>query len=480
MKKPPSIKINIVLNVIKQCCNILFPLITYPYISRVLGSTNLGKYSFADSIIQYFMILATLGVTGYAVREGARIREDKERIFIFASEVLAINFVSLIISYVVLVLCAFNIPQLAESRLLLLILSANVIFTVIGRDWVNLIYEDVLFITVRYIVFQIIAVLLLFVFVRNTNDYVIYTLIMVFATSGAQIINIIRTKKYIPYKLLFSKNARKHIKPIMLMLCISAASVVYINSDVTILGLLRSDSEVGIYYMAGKIYTLCKTLMNAIIIVITPRVAYYLGLGKVVEYKEMLNSLRKGLLTLVIPCVVGLFMMSDNVIVLIASKEFISGSMSLRILCVAMLFAVLGCYYSQGVLIPNRCEKGFLIATIVSAFVNIILNFVLIPIYGINGAAIATVIAEIIVYIICFGYSLKYFRHSIDEEIIPIVCGSVGIIGVCFLVKTLFNGLLLETSVAIIASIMVYFLIQVLLKNDFLTIIMKDIKKVRK
>ena len=480
VKRTKSIRFNIILNVIRQCCNILFPLITYPYISRVLGATNLGKYSFADSIIQYFMIVATLGVTGYAVREGARIRDDKEKLVSFSAEIFGVNIISLVTSLLIMLASIFFVPRLFDNRVLLLILSLNIVFTVIGREWVNLIYEDVWFVTLRYIVFQVLALVFLFAFVKDKNDYVIYTWIMVFSISGAQIINVIRTNKYVPLRIAFTQNTYKHIKPIMFMFCISAATVIYVNSDVTILGILRSESEVGIYYMVGKIYTLCKTLLNAIITVITPRVAYYIGIGKEREYKNLLNITKKGLITLIIPCVVGLFMLSDNVISIISSEEFITGVSALRILCVAMLFAVFGCYYSQVVLIPNRCEKGFLVATVVSATVNIGLNFIFIPIYGISGAAVTTVVAEIIVFIVCFMYSSKYIKHVFDRELVPVVAGAVGIMFVCYMIKKLNFSIFFESVLAIVSSIIVYVFIQVLLKNSCLLKVIQDMKEMKK
>lgn len=474
MKKIPSIKINMILNVIKQCCNIIFPLITYPYISHILGATNLGKYSFADSIVQYFMIIATLGVTGYAVREGARIRDDKEKIKTFAAEVFGINVLSLLVALVGLLVCTSFIDKINSNRTLIFLLSLNICFTVIGREWINLIYEDIFFITIRYIIFQILALIGMVLFVKKENDCIIYALIMVFATSGAQIANVFRTQKFVPIQIAFSKNTKSHIGPILFMFCISAATIVYVNSDITILGFLRDEAEVGIYYMAGKIYTLCKTVLNAIITVVTPRVAYYIGCNQKEKYEELLDLLRKGLITLILPCIVGLYMLSENVISIIATNEFISGASALKILCIAMLFAVLGCYYSQGVLIPYRCEKGFLIATLVSAVVNIVLNFVLIPVLGINGAAITTVLAEIIVFVICFSFSRKYFIHGFDKIIIPVIIGAFAVAGVCYVVKYILKDNVLITLVAVILSITIYSLIQIIFKNECLLVLLKN------
>ena len=172
--KKRDVRINAVLNVVKQCCNILFPLITYTYVSRVLGSSNLGRYSFADSIISYFLLFASLGIPTYAIREGARIRDKQKVIFDFASEMFSINMISAIVSYVFLVFVIFAIPRLQQEKVILLILSINIFLGTLGRDWINTIYEDFFFITIRYLVFQTISAILIVLLVHDKDDLLKY------------------------------------------------------------------------------------------------------------------------------------------------------------------------------------------------------------------------------------------------------------------------------------------------------------------
>ena len=156
--KEKSIKTNAVLNVIRQCCAILFPLITYPYLSRILGAGNLGRYSFADSVIQYIIILAELGVSTYAVREGAGLREEKKALNSFCSQVFTINMLSMLIAYAVLGILIHSVPRIRQETPIILILSVEVFAVVIGREWLNTIFEDFRYMTVRYIVIQVIIV----------------------------------------------------------------------------------------------------------------------------------------------------------------------------------------------------------------------------------------------------------------------------------------------------------------------------------
>lgn len=143
--KHKSIKINAFLNIIRQSLSVIFPLITYPYVSRVLGAENLGRYSFSDSIVQILITVSMLGIPTYAVREGAMIREDKNRIERFCSEIFTINFISAFFSYTLLLIMVLAVERIRIETVLILILSINVLSKCMGRDWLNSIYEEYLY-----------------------------------------------------------------------------------------------------------------------------------------------------------------------------------------------------------------------------------------------------------------------------------------------------------------------------------------------
>ena len=467
MAKAKSLGENAVLNIIKQCCNILFPLVTYPYIVRVLGDANIGRYSFADSIVQYFIIAATLGAPGYAIREGARIRDDKERIVRFTAEIFTINTLTLVVSYVLLVICVFFVDRIRQDAVLVMILSINIVTSVVGRDWINTIYEDFAFITIRYIVCQLLSLILMFVFVKDVGDTLVYTSISLVATSGAQLINIFYTWKKIPFRLVISKHIFKHLKPIGYMCAISVASIIYINSDVTILGFFRTDEEVGTYYIVSKIYTILKALINAIIMVIIPRMSFCLGKADYEGYNRILSNTRSILLTLVVPCATGIVALSENVIQLINPQSAFAGVTTLRILSFTVVVAAFAYFYSSCVLIPNKKENLFLIATSAAAVLNACLNFIMVPLLGINGAAITTLIAEILVMGMCKRYSAGFHGKFQKENMVPIIVGSVAILVVCNTIMLFQLNVILETVIAIALSVIVYPLILLIYRNPF-------------
>ncbi|HFI0817552.1 TPA: oligosaccharide flippase family protein, partial [Streptococcus suis] len=162
-----SLKLNMVLNTIKGITGIIFPLITFPYVSKVLGVTKIGEYNFANSIVSYFILIAGLGISTYAIREGARFRENTKRLQHFANEMFTINVISTIFSYLLLIILLLLVPKFTNYFSLLLILSLQVFFKTVGIEWIYSIFEDYAYITLRSIVFQFISLLLLFIFVKS-------------------------------------------------------------------------------------------------------------------------------------------------------------------------------------------------------------------------------------------------------------------------------------------------------------------------
>ena len=479
MKKNKSIGKNAVLNIIKNCCNILIPLITYPYVTRVLGSANFGKFSFADSVISVALILASLGIPTYAIREGARVRDDKNKIFTFCTEVFSINLIAMLATYAILFILVANVGKMKNNAQLILILSINIIAFTLGRDWINSIYEDYFFITVRYLIFHLLSTALIFILVHERMDYIKYTWIVLLGNAGGYFANILYSKKYVKYGVTLDRRLQKHIKPIMYLFGVTVAVQIYVRSDIIILGFFRPDSEVGVYTLSARVYTIIKTLLNAVTTVSIPRVSHYLGSGQFDQLETLLNKLRNALIVLVFPCIVGLFFQAGNVLRIIGGDEFVNGDYSLKILCIAMVFAVFGCFYAQGILVPSRKEKVFFTATCISAAVNIGLNLILIPFLGINGAAVTTAIAEGIVFTMCLLKSRDVFKPKKRnyKQYISVAVGCTAIALICIVVRTFVSVYYVELMISVAVSVVLYALILVLMKNEFAMDVISNVKK---
>lgn len=465
--KQQSVRKNAVLNVIKQCCTVLFPLIIYPYISRTLGSASFGRFSFASSIIEFCLVFAALGIPTYIVREASRIRENREQTNKITAQVFTISLISMAITLISLGLLVAFVPKLSAEWKLYCILSINIIFFVLGRDWINTVFEDYFFITVRYIVFKTISLFLIILLVNNESDVLKYAAITVFADSGAYLINLFYTRRYSPYRITKDLDLGTHLKPILYLFCTTLAVRIYIQSDITILGIFRTDSEVGVYSLASKIYSVIKSIINAVIFVAIPRIAFYLGSNEVTSYNNILFKLKEVLLILAFPCVTGSIVLSKNIMEIMGGSEYVQGYISFIILSLSLIFAVFACYYSQAIMVPNREEKKYFYFTSISAILNVVLNIILVPYFSINGAAVTTLISEVVICFCCYKLASKYFENQKSKNIVAVIIGCCLIVMICLLFDRFILNTIIATFASMIVSVICYYFVLLLFKNEF-------------
>lgn len=480
--KKKSLGKNAVLNTFKSLMGVIFPLITFPYVSRVLGVDSLGKYNFAYSVNSYFLMIAALGISSYAVREGAPLRDDREKFNHFSSQVYTINLISSAIAYALVGLSLLLIPKFQNYTACILVFSIEIIFTTIGVEWVYIINEEYAYITFRRIAFQLISMVLLFTLVKDENDVIVYCAISVFANAGANILNVFNVRKYCKLRIVKDVEWGRHLKPIMIIFASTVAVKIYTSSDTVMLGFFCGDHEVGLYSVAVKIYNVLKPLLSAISVVSIPRLAAYAGKNDMVSYQRTAKQIFSSLLVIILPAVVGLFMLSENAILFLSGAEYIDANLSLKLLSVAVAFSIFSSFYNQCALIPMKLEKSFLVATIVSACVNIGLNFVLIPLFGQNGAAFTTVVSEFVSMFMCYMAARKKVRiKQMDRTVFSSLIGCVAIVLICLWTTSNIASNILCIVVSVIASVVVYFALLILMKNpvimDGLKSVVQKIKK---
>lgn len=471
--KNKSLKVNAFLNSLRSLSSVIFPLITFPYVSRVLSVSGIGKYNFSNSIFSYFLLISALGISTYAIREGAKYRDNKLEMDQFVDEIFTINVFSATIAYILLFICLIVFVRLHSYLACILIYSIQIAFSVVSFDWLFTIYEDFLYITVRSIIFQLISILLLFIFVRHKNDYLNYAAITVFSAVGSNILNFYRARQINQIKLVFHFNLKKHMIPILILFAANVANLIYVNSDVTLLGLMKSNYVVGIYSISSRVYTIIKSLLSAMLLVTVPRLAMLYGKKEFIKYKNLISRLTNMLILLTIPSMFGLIMLSKQVILIIAGKHFLRSTMSLKILTLAYIFAILAWVLSDCVLIPAKREKKVLYSMTISAVLNIILNLILIPHFAENGAAASTVLAEASMLITNYTYSRDLVKDVfISKEIgitfLTSLIGSIGIVIVCLIVSYLFHSLIIITVLSVLLSVVSYVLILAIFKNQYI------------
>ena len=467
MKKQKSIGVNAGLNMIRTVCQMIFPLITFPYVSRVLHVENVGIYNFCQSVVSYFSLVAGLGISTYAIREGVRYRDDEEKMSLFASEVFSINFISTAFSYLVLGVCILLIPKFNQYGSIMVMSSVSILFTLIGSEWIFQIYEDYKYITLRSIVFQCISLILMFIFVKNSRDLFTYVLITIISCGGANILNAISRRKYCKIRLVINKKILNHLLPILVLFATSVATTIYTNADTTMLGFLSGNKAVGLYSVSTKIYSIVKQMLAAVIIVSIPRLSAYLRKKETEDFNRTANQILNALVVIVVPAMVGLATLSRNIVLIIAGQEYVDANISLMILSVALFFSIFSWFYTSCVLIPYRCENKVLMATIVAALVNIGLNFILIPTFKQDAAAFTTLIAEALSMTITWWYGRKYFKVSfLKKDIMSVIIGCIAICVICTVSEKYISSILISTAFSIIVSVFIYMIVLLTMKNQ--------------
>lgn len=476
--KARSITINAGLNVFRTILSLVVPLITYPYVSRVLGAENLGKVNYVNSIVQYFVLFASLGISTYGIREGAKKRKNINELNNFISECFSINFIMAIASILVLIAIVCNLSIFDKYRILFFIEAFLICFDLFGIEWVNTVFEDYLFITIRTIFVYSVSIVLTFFLIRNQNDYYKYAMLSVGTTGLVSLLNWLHYRKTCKIRLRFTSQTIKHFRPIVIFFANKLAVTIYVSSDNTMLGLMTSDFRVGIYSVAVKIYTIIKTMISSIYAVCIPRLSAKIGEGDVDGYKILFSQIVSAISLLIFPASVGVLCLSQEIIRFLFGIEYMEASISLSILSFGIILSIFGGLISSVYNVTMNLEKISLQATIIAAAMNVLLNLFLIPRFMEVGAAITTVVAEGITFFYCLirGKGLRNVINS-KQVFINLVHASIGCIEIVLITSILKSLALTDfgtIAISIMCSLIVYFFTLIILKNNLVIHIVEN------
>lgn len=478
-----SIKVNSILNVIKTISSIIFPLITFPYISRVLQPENVGKVNFGSSFVSYFSLIASLGITTYAIRECSAVRGDKKKLGEKASQIFSINVSTTIVAYVLLGLSLIFFRKLDSYRTLIIIQSTAILFTTWGADWLNSAMEDFKFITIRSIGFQFISLILMFILVHQPDDYYKYAAITVLSSCGANITNILYRRKYCTVRFTKDMHWREHFTPILLLFVMILAQNIFSNADTTMLGLMKGNFEVGIYSTAHKMKNIIVQVVASLCWVVMPRMSYYFAEDDWDKINVMLKKVLSVMVTIGFPCVAGCVVLSGEIIEIVAGNQYSAASLPLIILMLSFIVDIFGgSFLGNMVCLPAKQEKVFMEACCFAAVVNVVLNYILIPYGGASAAAFTSGISAIVIFVWLFVKKDKRVKLNYIWEVCkgPLI-GSLLIVLFCLGMKQFISSLLILPLVCVLGSVFIYSLTQLAMKNELiievLNIIVRRIKR---
>lgn len=464
-----SVKRNALLNVIKQTCTTIFPFFMFSYASHVLGAKKIGAYTFGQSVVSYFACFAASGISDYAVREAAMVRENPGKLGKLADEVFSIQLFLSVLSYVALFILLGLWKELRPYQHIILIQSIQIFLSAVGADWVNTAFEDFSFMTTRYFVNALACTAAVFWLVKGPEDLYRYTWFSMLCAAGGNLWNIFYIRRYVKPGLTVHLNLRTHLPSVLMLFFNSIALVVYLNSDITILGMYAQDMTVGHYSVATKIYLMVKSMINAGIMAAVPGLSHIAGTKKKEDSCRMLSSMADLLYMFLIPAAVGIFCEAENLLWLVGGSAYLDGAAVLRIYSVTICPAVGACFFSYAVLIPLHMEKYFLLSTVIAAALNMGMNFCLIPRCGMSGAALTTLLAEFTVFIITAHSAKKAadMQLCINKKDLCIDLAGGAVIGiVCDAMKQSGLSHAMELGAAIVMSAAAYCGVLLVMKNQ--------------
>ena len=399
-------KLNFLMNVMLTMSSFVFPLITFPYISRILLPIGTGKVSFATSIVTYFSMFAQLGIPTYGIRACARVRDSREKLTRTAQELLGINLIMSVISYVVLFILLFTVPKFRAEKNLYVILSFTIILTAIGMEWLYKALEQYTYITIRSVIFKFMALIAMFLLVHKQKDYVVYGGITIFAASASNVLNLLNAHKYIDLKPIGNYNFKCHMKPILIFFAMSCATTIYTNLDTVMLGFMSTDTDVGYYNAAVKIKVILVSIVTSLGTVLLPRASYYIQQGKLDEFRRITKKALNFVILLAMPLMLYFIYYAKEGIYFLSGNAYSGSIVPMQVIMPTLLLIGITNILGIQILVPMGREKVVLYSEIAGAIVDIIVNALLIPKYASTGAAIGTLVAEFAVLVVQY-WSLK-------------------------------------------------------------------------
>lgn len=420
--KQKSIKKNFIMNAILTMSGFIFPIITFPYISDVIGARGTGAVRFATSVIAYFAMFAQLGIPTYGIKVCAKVRDDKEKLSKTVHELMLINLLMSVVVYVLFFASLFIIPKFYNNRILLIIVSSTIFFNMIGIDYLYRGLEQYTYITIRSLIFKAIAVALMFLLIKEKSDYVIYGGITIFAASASNIMNFVHSRKLISFRRQGKLDLKQHFRPIMVYFAMACATQVYLNLDGIMLGFMTDEVDVGYYDAAVKLKTILVSIVTSLGSVLLPRASYYVENKQMDEFRKITAKALHFVWIFATPLMIFFIIFAKEGLLFITNTEFLPAVPAMQIIIPTILFIGISNILGIQVLVPIGKEKIVLYSEIGGAVVDLILNLIFIPKFKAAGAALGTTVAELVVVLIQ-AYFMRQLKDTID---IKCVFGKIG------------------------------------------------------
>lgn len=412
----PSVKKNFLYSSILTSANYIFPFLTYPYVSRVLGVTNIGICNFVDSIINYFILFSMMGIGVIGIREIAQCKDVQERSKVF-SGLLMLNTLSTTIMLIVLIIAIYTIPKFYEYKELMYIGALKLICNYLLVEWLYKGLEDFKFITIRTIIVKVAYVISVFIFIHNANDYPVYYLLLTLMVVANAIINILYARKFVAFTFK-DLTIRPFMKSFFILGGYMLLTSMYTSFNVAYLGFVAGETEVGYYTTATKLYAILLAFYTAFTNVLMPRMSVLVTERKWDEFQKLLKKSIDILLALSIPLIAFSVIMAPQIIELISGKGYEGAIIPMRITMPLMLIIGFEQILIIQTLMPLKEDKAILRNSALGAFIGISMNILLVQNLQSIGSALVWVISELAILTSAQWFLYKHYNMHFPAKLI--------------------------------------------------------------
>ena len=475
-----SVKVNYILNLINTGTQMLFPLITFPYVCRVIEADGIGQINFFQSIISYISLFTCLGIPMYAIREIARDRSDVVQMNRTAMEILLLHSMLTLVGYAIVAILCLTVPQIQVNIPLFLILSLTIFFTAIGCEWFYQGIEDFKYITIRGLIIKTISVVLLFIFVKSKTDLLYYGCYTVFGVLGGNIFNFFRLRKYIHREnIIFSElHIKRHVKPVLKVFSFSVVTSIYLQLNTVLLGFLKNALAVGYFAAATKVMQMLLMMSSCLGSVMMPRASHLIAENKEDEFNRLIQKSYDFTLAIALPMTIGLIFCAPSLITALCGVKFEHSILPSQIIAPIILMVAISNVFGIQVLFPKGKINIVTLCCGIGAVADLILNLCLIPFFSYIGTSIAYLGAEVATTVSMYFIGRKYipiiyFKKSHLTYALGCIVMALALYGISLLQLPTLTILLLQGCCGVLA----YFIILCICKDEMLVQILSKIKR---
>lgn len=393
-----SIRKNIFYNTILTSAYYVFPLIVYPYVSRVLGVANIGLVGFIDSIATYFILFSMMGISIVGVREIARCGEDRKlRKSVFLS-LLALHGLLTVAAVIAMVSVAVFIPELRGEFRMMQVGICKLIFNLFLVEWFYRGLEEFRFITYRSLIIRGLYVVSVFIFVKNADDTFTYYFLTMLVVMASALVNMIGTRRFLPDTHV-KINLKAYAMPFFTLGAYELLASAYTTLNTSFLGFVSNDTEVGYYATATKLISIITMIYISFSGMLLPRMTSIVAHGEKDRFRKYFRKTLMIIIFFSVPVITVIEIFAPEVVMLLSGPGYEGAVTPLRIMIPFLLVLGMEQLLTIQTLMPLGKIRSILIITLLGAITGIVLNIVLVPRYGAIGSAWVWASAETVIFL---------------------------------------------------------------------------------